>query len=304
MDYVIEVNRFYALGYRNYNPLRPEIFIGSYSGRLISTTPFASVRELYRDCKDEVFAVTADKTYLIKNINDTLSLTPICGTSYFYSKIKPILALNDEGFILVEKSEKGQYQDYFYCDIEKGGKELFYRVGNASDEKAVENINSQVRQAFISEISSSSIGSGDLRAMHARTAMLLNTINTEYRPVRSALIPFQDSALLFDFDIGMIFCITLKGKVLWNSEIQADVSKDFTGRVHRDKISDRYFLEFLNVQLSYLIEIDPKTGKDIRTIPIRPQKHIDHLSVHDNKVWFLYQPDTGDKGKKLFYMSF
>jgi len=81
------------------------------------------------------------------------------------------------------------------------------------------------------------------------------------------------------------------------------LNKDFTGRVHHDKISNRFFLEFVNVQLSYLIEIDPLTGEEIQTIPINKFKHIDHVSVYNNRIFFLHQPDFGDRGKKIYFLD-
>ena len=132
---------------------------------------------------------------------------------------------------------------------------------------------------------------------------MMNKKNTEYKPVYSTMIQLGDTALLFDFDNKYVNCFKLNSNLLWRTKIQIDLSKDFTGRVHHDKISNRFFLEFLNIQLSYLIEIDPKSGKELSRIPIKGYKHIDHISVYNNRIYFLYQPDFGDRGKKLYYIN-
>ena len=114
------------------------------------------------------------------------------------------------------------------------------------------------------------------------------------------MFQLKDTVLLFDFDYQVIHCFTTKAELIWRSEIQLDLSKDFSGRVHHDKISNRFFLEFTHIQQSYLIEIDPRTGNEIETIPLKGFKHIDHISVYNNRVCFLYQPDFGARGKKLY----
>lgn len=303
MDYVIDGDRFYALGYRNYNPMKPEIFIGSPSGRLLYTSPLASANEIYQDCQGAIYAVTNDSAYQLNNRHDTLSYGATCDAGFFRTKVKPIVALAGPNYIYFESSEKGQYHDYYLGNYQTEQHVIFYRVGNDKNEQEVIGINEQLGQEFISEIDRSFIGEGEMRLMHARQAVLRNKINTDFRPVQSALLQISDSALLFDFELQTVYCLTLSGKLLWTSTIQADLSKDFTGRVHRDKTTNRFFLEFLNIQASYLIEIDPKTGKALSNIPIRQYRHIDHISVNNNRVYFLYQPDFGDKGKKLFYVN-
>ncbi|MFH0760642.1 MAG: carboxypeptidase-like regulatory domain-containing protein [Bacteroidota bacterium] len=303
MDYVIQGNRFYALGYRNYNPLKPEIFIGNTSGRLLYASSLPSAQEICQDCQGTIYAVTNDNAYQLDNRHDTLAYGVKCDAGFFKTKVKPIVALAGPNYIYFESSEKGQYHDYYLGNYETGQHEIFYRVGNDKNEQEVVDINDQLRQEFISEINRSFIGSGELRLMHARQAVLRNKINTDFRPVQSALLQLSDSALLFDFDLQKIYCLTISGKPLWTSTIQADLSKDFTGRIHHDKITNRFFLEFLNIQSSYLIEINPETGEALTNIPIRQYRHIDHISVNNNRVYFLFQPDFGDKGKKLFNIN-
>jgi hypothetical protein len=303
IDYLMEGNRFFALGYRNHNPLRPEIFIGTPSGRLLYTLPLHRARELYQDCLGEKYAVTNDSAYLLKNLGDTLLLNSVCDVEFFESRVRPIVALGDKAFITFEISSGGQYQDYSWCEFENPVKEELYRVGDFGKEQGLKGTNTQLRQLRLSKVNRGWIEGGELRIINGNMARLWNQINTDYRPVRSRMIQVEDSVMLFDLTKGRVFCITLGRELKWESILQSNLSKDFTGRVHRDPITNRFFLEFLNIQSSYLIEINPLTGQEIRIIAIRPYKHIDHVSVYDNKVWFLYQPDIGEEGKKLYYMG-
>ena len=47
IDYVVKDNRFIALGYKNYNPLKREIFLGKLSGKIISSIPLPSSKEIF-----------------------------------------------------------------------------------------------------------------------------------------------------------------------------------------------------------------------------------------------------------------
>ncbi len=303
MDYVIDGERFFALGYRNFNPLKPEIFLGNSAGRLLSVAKLNGASEVFRDCLGEIYAVAKDSAYLLKNTSDSLSLKPVCDISFFQKRVKPVVALKDPYYIYYEKSQGGQYHDYYLGNFNTNQQEIFYRVGDEKQELGFISTHQQLRQEFITEFSKSYFGGGELRAMHERQAKLLNKLNTDYRPVASALFQMEDSALLFDFKLQYINCIGTNSEFRWRTNIGIDLSKDFTGRIHRDKATNRFFLEFLNIQSTYLIEINPKTGQALAQIPIRQYRHIDHVNIDNNRIYFLYQADFGDKGKRLYYVN-
>ena len=302
MDYVIKNDRFIALGYRNYNPLKRELFIGKPPGRILSFTPLPSADTLYQDCQGFIYAITRKRAFLISIQNDTLGLNPVSEANFFVDQVMPIQSIDNRYFTYVEKSIKGQYHDYFISDSETGKHELFYRVGDHNNEGIVSGLDRQIRGEFMWNIKQGFIPGGALRAMHERLAKAMVKKSSEYKPVQSDFFQIGDSALLFDYYNNYINCFELNSQLLWRTEILIDLSKDFTGRVHHDKVSNRYFLEFLNVQSSYLIEIDPYTGKELSRIPILSYRHIEHISVHDNRVFFLHQPDFGDRSKKLYYV--
>ncbi len=303
IDYVVKEDRFIGLGYKNHNPTKREIFLGKLSGKVLLSNPLKSFQEIYLDCLGEVYAVARDKAFITNMEDDSLFLEFICDSKFFEEKVKPIQALNKQHFMYVSKSEQSQYHDYYVCDSETNKQELFYRVGDEKKERAVINIDNQVRREFVGKIKRGWISSAEMRIINARIAKLQNQINTDYRPIQSDMFQLEDSVLLFDFDYQAVHCFTLGAELLWRTDIQIELGKDFTGRVHHDKISNRFFLEFVNTQLSYLIEIDPQTGEELQTIPINKFKHIDHISIYYNRAFFLHQPDFGDRGKKIYYLD-
>lgn len=301
MDYALKDNRFYAYGYRNYNPLKKEIFIGNPSGKILSSFPLPLTQEIFQDCHGEVYAVTKDSAYLLGHTKDIISLNPVCDAVFFEAKVKPILAMDKKFGNYVEISKNGLHHDYYVHNFLLEDHVRFYRVGDISKEQQVKNMQEQIKRQFVGKIRNSFISEGAMRITNARIAMMQNEINTEYRSVNSTLINLGDTSLLFDFVMEEIICFRLSGEFLWKSQIMVDLAKEFTGRIHHDDVTNRYFLEFLHIQLSYLIEIDPKSGKEMDRIPIPKYKHIEQISIDNNRVFFLHQPDFGDRGKKLYY---
>jgi len=108
----------------------------------------------------------------------------------------------------------------------------------------------------------------------------------------------KETYALIDFVIKEnsreIHCFKTNGEIRWTTNINTDLSKDFTGLAHYDKISNRYFLEFVIAQLSYLIEIDPVNGDQILTIPILKFKHIDHISISGHAFMSLHDLCEGE----------
>ena len=303
MDYIIKNDQFVGLGYKNNNPIKREIFIGTHSGKILMSFPIKSFQMIYQDCLDELYAVTKNEVFLINVFDDTIGLNHVCDSKFFESRVKPIQTIDNYFFIHVEKSKKGQHHDYIINESKSGKKELLYRVGDTKNEEIVTGLDRQIRGEFLWNIKQGFISSEALRAMHERLALKMNKKNVDFRPVNSEMIQLGDTALLFDFYNNYINCFELNGNLVWRTKIKVDLKKRFTGRVHFDKISGRCFLEFLDIQTSYLIEIDPRTGKELNTIPIQKFKHIDHISVYNSKIFFLHQPDFGEKGKKLFYIN-
>jgi len=303
MDYVIRGDRFYALGYRNYNPLKPELLLGNPFGRLIDYYPCPKAQEIFEDCQGVVYISTRDSAYRFINNHDTISLLAQCDFDFFNRHVKPIVDITDPWFIWVEKSSYRQITEYFLGNYISNKNQLLYRVGNSGRENALINTHETLKQEFISEINRADISGGELRIMHARQALLRNKINTDFRPVKSAYVPLQDSALLLDFELLQILCITGNGNLKWQTPILINLSKDFTGTLHHDPTTNRFFLEFHHIQSTYLMEINPRSGTAVATFPIKPFQHIENIQIQDNRVFFLYQPDIGDKGKKLYFIS-
>lgn len=303
IDFVVDGDRFVGYVYRNRNPLLREVFIGDFNGRIMDSKPLKGINEVYQDCMGEIYFVTNDSAYTINYDSDKIKTSAISDSDFFYNKIEPVKALGANHFFYLQKSTNGQYHDYFIVNSQNKNQELLYRVGEWRNEVIVENTNRQHKGLELSKIKKSYIEGAGMRQINSRLQRYLYSVFIEYPPVNSGMIQTGDSLLLFDYGFREIHCFKTNGDLLWASKLNVDLRKDFTGNIHYDEVSGRFFLEFLNIQLTYLIEINPLKGVTIRTIPILKYKHIDHLRIRNNQIFFLHQPDFGDRGKKIYYLD-
>ena len=303
IDYVVKDNRFIALGYKNNSILNSEIILGNLSGSIILSRPLKSFQEVYQACSGEVYAITKDSATHIGIQNDSILFYKACKPTYFEDNIRPIQAKNDSCYIYMLESEMGLCKDYYTYSIDNQNNRLFYRVGDHGNEIGYTNLDGQIRSQVVGKIKKGDFKRGEMRPINDRISRQMFQRHDEYKPVNSEIFQLIDNVLLFDFEYQEVHLFTINADLLWSTQLQVELNNDFTGRVHHDKITNKFFLEFLNVRLSYLIEIDPLTGEEIQTIPIQKLKHIDHISVYNNRIFFLHQPDFGDRGKKIYFLD-
>ncbi|MEA1875237.1 MAG: carboxypeptidase-like regulatory domain-containing protein [Bacteroidota bacterium] len=301
VDFIIHKGFIIAQTFRNNNPLNKELLLTDLEGNHFFSTPMSSLKEFFTDCYGNLYAVTKNEVYHIDICNDSLYLKPKCDLESFEANIKPILVNKKNYRITQFKSKNGQYHDYYINRFDDLTRHLLYRVGQVSNEYFAGSINRQLKAQHTSKINRGFINPKQLRIINNKISNLNFDIQTNYRPVSSALFDLGDSILIFDFFKQMVICHGNNGELLWDKQIKIDLSNNWTGRVHYDLINNRFFLEFNHIQATYLVEIDPHSGESIGRIHIDKYKHIDHIQIHNNRLFFLHQKDIGNRGKRILY---
>ena len=82
-----------------------------------------------------------------------------------------------------------------------------------------------------------------------------------------------------------------------------DDSGKLFSSVHFDAKSDRFYLQFDDNQLTEFIEIDPYSGQDLRNVRVKDFKHIEQCCFYNDRLYFLYQPEIGNRLKKVYSIS-
>jgi hypothetical protein len=304
IDYQVSGHKIIALGLRNYNEFKKEILIADLNGKIKTSQSRPRIREIYKDCLGEVYLVDDDSAFQIHIKNNRIICEGSCPIRFFTDFIRHIDAVTETSTVVSAASQFKQFNEYYLISEPANETKRLYSVGNRVKEEK-EQINQYISKECRKTILNSFMTA--LQVKETNDRLFTFELGNRYegmvanKPVYSTLYQVDDSLLLFDFSTYSIVKFTLDGKIAGEIPMHIVFNDDWENRMHRDPVTGRFYLEFLNGQSTYLIEIDPGTGKEVRKIPIRNYKHIDHVSVNNNRVFFLYQPDFGDRGKKLYY---
>ena len=302
LEYQLVKDHIVAMGYRNYNELKKEVMVADMNGKVLWSHPVPKVDELFRDCLGALYIVERDSAHLVYVHADSLLFHSSCGIRYFTEFIRPVHVVTDSLTVFSKTSSGKQYQTCFLIRGKNTEAEQIYQAGNVGKEAGLKAVNQQIKSAFQGVVTTNDVGV--LEAMYRMAFAGIRDKQMNYRTVHTDIFQDGDSLLLFDFTAGSIIKFSPRVDKYWKYPIQVAFNKDWVHRLHRDAVTNRYYLEFANGTYSYLIEIDPGTGTEVRKIPIPTYNHVDHIQVNDNRIWFLHQPDFGDRGKKLFYLDF
>ena len=301
IDYQLVKDRIVVFGYRNYNELKKEVAVSDLSGKILWTRPVPKVNELFKDCLGALYLVENDSAHLVTVWADSLRKLNSCHITYFSDFIRPVHVVTDSITVFSKTSPVKQYRNYFLIRGRNAEAERIYQAGNIGKESGLMAVNQRVSYAFREVMKTNNPDYLGLMYRMAFTGIHEKQIN--YKPVHADLFPAGDSLLLFDFTAGTVIRFSEKVDKCWKLQMQIAFNKDWVHRMHHDTVTDRYYLEFASGPYTYLIEIDPVSGTEVRKIPIPTYNHIDHIQVINNRVWFLHQPDFGDRGKKLYYQD-
>ncbi|MEA1876379.1 MAG: carboxypeptidase-like regulatory domain-containing protein [Bacteroidota bacterium] len=303
IDYQIKDEIVIALIYRNNNPLKKEILLSDLKGSPIYTATMPGAQEIFRDCRGDIFVVKTKKIIRADIIGHKVFFHDEIDRDYFDAYIRPIKVIRGKWMVSMYQSENGQFHEYNLVNVENKSKRILHRVGSRGREMRVKGLDRRHTQINRQIISKGHIESGELRILNKNMDNAVFQISTNYPPVNSSLFSVGDSLLLFDFDQKLIRYYHFNGECSYQSSIKVNLNADWTGRIHQDRENNRYYLEFLHIHSTYLVEIDPGSGEKLRQIPINNYRHIDHLKVINNRIFFLHQPDFGNELKQLVYIN-
>lgn len=302
VDYHFLKDRIIAIGYRNYNEFRKEILVADMNGSVLWSKPDPDIRELYKDCLGEVYLIGKKMAYQVAVRGDTIYPLSSCTIRFFTDYVRPVEAVMDSATAFSKASPNKQYMNYFLVRNGAEEAELFYHAGDKQKDQQLGQLNRSIKMQFQQVVLTNN--ADELRAIYNAAFGLVFQQQTGYKPLYTALFQLGDSLVIFDFQKFSISSFTRDGKQTGETPMRVVFNHDWKSRMHRDPVTGKFYLEFLHGQLTYLIEIDPVTGDEVRKIPITAYKHIDHIRINNNRVYFLHQPDFGDKAKKVYYFDF
>jgi hypothetical protein len=114
------------------------------------------------------------------------------------------------------------------------------------------------------------------------------------------MIPFGKYQLIFDREAATIFWLDENGGITREAGMITELNGIHYQDVHLDIGTRKIYLEYPQGPYTCFIEINPETGQEIRRFMVRDFRHIEKCRFLNGRLYFLHQPDTGLRIKKVY----
>ena len=300
-----------ALGYKNGNEFRKEVLLADLSGKIISNQRFKNLDSLFQDCQGHLFAFCADSALELKLTQKQVSVRNGYQRSFIVNFIAPVCGISDSMIFLKKSSANHQYDNY-YAVSDSQNVMLIYSTGGLMKERQVNNLRNNWKTMAQIPVTAGNhdflvpVGGMALQqflrsyeGIHKGTFSLHHQFATEFRSVLTKMIPYGNNQLIFDREAATIFWLDKKGEVIKEVGMITKLKGIFYQDAHLDTGTGRIYLEYPQGTFTHFIEINPETGQEVRRFMVTEFKHIERCEFLDDRLYFLYQPDSGKRMKKV-----
>lgn len=309
IDYKIVGNQIVAMGYRNGNSIKREVLLADISGKMISNYNYKYLDSLYQDCQGNVFAFCSDSVLEFELKHKEIAVHNGYTKSFIEDLVMPVCGVADSLIFLKKSSANHQYDNYFTVHDSQLVVWIYSTGDMKKESKAATLFETWKRQAGVpASIGSTPGGIGPamqefLKMFEGLYHSYFNsqfTLQTAYRPIFTKMIPLGKNHLIFDREAATVFWLNDKGEVTREAGMNNKLNGLYYHDVHLDTGTGRIFIEYPLGPFTHFIEINPENGLEIRRFMIRDFKHIEKCRFLNGRLYFLYQPDTGKRIKKLY----
>lgn len=309
IDYKIVGKRIVALGYKNGNEFRKEVLLADLSGKMISNHSYRNLDSLFQDCQGNVFAFCSDSVLELKLNSRQVTIQNGYQRSFIADFIAPVCGISDSMIFLKKSSVNHQYDNYFAVSDSQNVM-LVYSTGGLKKERQVASLRDvwqrQAREpvAYM-PFKGRGMGPDWIAYMNIYDGFYYSYFSSQFKlldyPVVSTkMIPIGKNHLIFDREAATIFWLDERGKITrevgMNNKLNGMKYQD----VHLDTGTGKIYIEYPQGPYTYFIEINPETGQDIRRFMVRDFRYIEKCQFLNDRLFFLYQPDSGKRIKKVY----
>ncbi|MCX6224077.1 MAG: carboxypeptidase-like regulatory domain-containing protein, partial [Bacteroidia bacterium] len=122
----------------------------------------------------------------------------------------------------------------------------------------------------------------------------------DYPPIFTKMIPVGRYHLIFNREAATIFWIDEKGGIGREVGMITRLNGIHYHDIHLDTGTGKIYVEYPQGPFTHFVEINPETGQEIRRFMVSEFRHIEKCEFLNDRLYFLYQPDTGKRIKKIF----
>lgn len=309
IDFKIVGKRIVALGYKNGNEFRKEILLVDMFGKMLGNNVFKNLDSLYQDCQGNVFAFCSDSVLELRFSRKQISILNGYQRSYISNYIAPVCGISDSLIFLKKSSPNRQYDNYFAVRDTQFAR-IVYSTGGIMKESMTASLNKTFRSqgAWMISLPAPIATRGDDLAKiiedgYHRFYDTQFKLQTDYHPVFSKMLSNGKQQLIIDREAATIFHIDENGRIVSEAGIDNKMNNIYFRDVHLDAGTGRIYIEYPQGVFTHFIEINPENGQEIRRFMVREFRHIEKCKFLNDRLYFLYQTDTGQRIKKIYSIS-
>ena len=308
IDFKIAGKHIVALGYKNGNEFRKEILLADLSGKMISNYSFAQLDSLYQDCQGNIFVFCSDSAFELKVTRKQVTILNSYQRSFISDFIVPVCGVSDSLIFLKKSSVHLQYDNYFAVKDSQYAI-VVYTTGGMKKEAQVANLRNYWKTQARLPVTIKDppkAGKDWVKFMESYDRLYQDfftshqRLHTDYQAVFSKMIPYDKNQLIFDREAATIFQLDENGGI--TSEV--GMITELNGIHYQDVLLDmgtgKIYLEYPQGPYTCFLEINPVTGQEIRRFVVRDFRHIEKCRFLNGRLYFLHQPDTGLRIKKVY----
>ncbi|TSA39194.1 MAG: carboxypeptidase-like regulatory domain-containing protein [Porphyromonadaceae bacterium] len=316
IQFLLSRDQIISLGYLNGNEFRKEVLLSDGNGKIKDKLQLKNLDKIYQDCQGNVFAFTSDTVYQLGHRRNRIQIVDTFDRNFIENYIQPVCSVTDSTTFIHFISPLRQYENYFVINHQNLAS-IIYSLGKFYQEERKQSANEEANRnaAFPIILPPVKIppgaNSGPIVEAFCKfyERLFQSYFKAEFRarfdypPVYSRMFRFKGKQLVFNREGKCIAWFDDSGKLEREVPFITKVKEKPFSSVHFDAKTDRFYLQFDDNQFTEFIEIDPYSGQHLRNVRINSFKHIEQCCFNNDRLYFLYQPEIGNRLKKVYSIS-
>jgi len=286
IDYGFEGDSILLLAYKNLNEIKASLILINSDGDTLSSAKLDDFDYIYADCFQNNHLISSRFASQIFVDDHNIRLLYKIKKDSFLNIFNSIEAYKNSKFYIHKNSASNQIVKKYIFDSKDSTFKIFR---NFTDEAGLERLSDKSRLQSMDGYTSA-----DARLEE------MCFYNKKILP----LMIVGDSIIIFNTLENLIEIYSCSGNLLSSKKMSFHQSRFWDKNFIQDKITGKIFTQFTKLGITSLCEINLKNGELEREIKIPQMNFVQKISVHNNRIYFLYNDNENHLYKQIFAMNY
>ena len=281
-DYRHTQHGLLLLAYPNRRITNQSLYLLDHNHRVTAVMPWREQGTLYQDAAGYIWLKGRNHYYSVQVAHDALRVgAEKIPAREFDAGMARVNLIHQSRYYFAHYSHDNQWLDYYCFDA---GKEITRMV-----ESAYNPLGLRLRETrhFFEE--------DEFDRRFADMAF--------FAPVYAPIFSYQHNVVIFNFGEGRLMFFDSSHHLVHEAKMSFHTDRRFTNKLLKDHVKEKFYVVFEERGIITLHELDPVSGKLVDAVAIPSFLFIENITVHNARVYFLYNEDNFFEYKKLFVMD-